>query len=139
MLPFDGAGHSWRFSDVCRVTQLWLKAFSLGKNKRGLGGVSWKGRMDTCSLGVLATTDQCRSRLNTNLNNLTGFVPEEPVLSENSSLEQIIRDYSDYINLSIVIANRLIVADHCRYQAIARIKEEAALRPHDVLQLSSSE
>lgn len=43
MVPFDGAGHSRRFSDVCRVTQLWLKAFSLGKNKRGLG---WGGQLE---------------------------------------------------------------------------------------------
>lgn len=91
--------------------------------------------MDTCSLGLLATTDQCRSRLNTNLNNLTGFAPEEPVLCENSSLEQIIQDFSNYINLSIVIANRSMLADHCRYQVIARIKEKAALRVHDVQQL----
>lgn len=38
MLPFDGEGHSWRFSDVCRVTQLWLKAFSSGKIKEVWGG-----------------------------------------------------------------------------------------------------
>lgn len=89
--------------------------------------------MDTCSLGVLATTDQW-SRLNTNLYHLTGFGTEEPALSENSSLEQIIPD-SDYINPSVGIGNRSIPADHCRYQGIARIKQEAAVRQHDVLQL----
>lgn len=78
MLPFDGEGHSSRFSDVCRVTQLWLKAFTLEKNKE-FWRVSWGGGgcVDTCSLGLLATIDQCRSRLNTNLYNSPGFVIEE--------------------------------------------------------------
>lgn len=76
MLPFDGEGHSWRFSDVCRVTQLWLKAFSSGKIKEVWWGLLG-GHRDTCSPGAVATTDQCRSRLNTNLYNLTGFETEE--------------------------------------------------------------
>lgn len=67
--------------------------------------------MDTCSIGVLATTDQCRSRLNTHLYNLTGFVTEEPALNENSSLEQIPPD-SDYIHPSVGMRNRSILADH---------------------------
>lgn len=78
--------------------------------------------MDTCSLGVLVTTDQCWSQLNTNLYSHTGFITKEPVPSENSSLEQIILDYRDYINHSIGIANRSILEDPCRYQVIARIK-----------------
>lgn len=85
MLSFDGEGHSWRFSDVCRVTQLWLKAFSLGKIKEvwGGGGGFLGGHRDTCSPGAAATTEQCRSRLNTNLYNLTGFETEETALTEN--------------------------------------------------------
>lgn len=43
MLPFDGAGHSWRFSDDCRVTQLWLKAFSSEKIKEVCGGLARGG------------------------------------------------------------------------------------------------
>lgn len=95
MLPFDGAGHSWRFSDVCRVTQLWLKAFSSGKIKEVWGGLLGRHR-DTCSPGAVATTDQCQSRLNTNLYNLTGFETEETAYPENSSLAQIApdRDYT---------------------------------------------
>lgn len=113
MLPFDGEGHSWRFSDVCRVTQLWLKAFSLGKIKEVWGGEGFAGGGTGTPAALARRQLQISAGADSTPTCTTSQVlkqKRQPSLKM-SNLAQIAPD-SNYINPSAGISIRSILADH---------------------------
>lgn len=118
MLPFDGVGHSWRFSDVCRVTQLWLKAFSREKIKEvcgaGRGGTGTPAALLWWRLQISGGAD---STPTCTTPQVTGEAEETRSLTK-PVLQQIDPD-SDYINPRVGIDIRLITAGRWQTQRIS--------------------
>lgn len=118
MLPFDGVGHSWRFSDVCRVTQLWLKAFSREKIKEvcgaGRGGTGTPAALLWWRLQISGGAD---STPTCTTPQVTGEAEETRSLTK-PVLQQIDPD-SDYINPRVGIDIGLITAGRWQTQRIS--------------------
>lgn len=107
MLPFDGEGHSWRFSDVCRVTQLWLKAFSSGKIKEVGGGGCWGGT------GTPAALARWRLQISAGADSTQTCTTSQVLKQKRLKILALHRlPHSDYVNPSAGISIRSILADH---------------------------